>query len=96
MATINGTPDNDTLNGTLGADTINGLGGRDEPNGAEDDDVLNGGTGNDALKLDSAGTAGRAASPLLRATVTKAVVTQSDIIVTWHNDGGISLGRWRG
>ncbi|ANY85399.1 hypothetical protein BB934_45100 (plasmid) [Microvirga ossetica] len=59
MATLNGTPGNDTIPGTNSADTINGRGGRDLLNGLggddlidgdEGDDTLNGGIGHDTLR----------------------------------------------
>ncbi len=58
VATITGTPGNDTLNGTSGADvihagagndTVHGLGGNDTVCGGSGNDVLNGGDGNDRL-----------------------------------------------
>ena len=51
MATINGTPGNDTLSGTSGNDTINGFGGNDlflaRANGGSD--FIHGGTGTDSI-----------------------------------------------
>lgn len=49
MATINGTPGNDTLTGTQFADTLFGFAGNDLLLGEGGNDVLNGGTGNDTL-----------------------------------------------
>jgi len=49
MATITGTPGNDTLLGTAGNDTINGLAGNDSLDGGTGNDSLSGGDGNDTL-----------------------------------------------
>lgn len=49
MATITGTPGNDTRNGTAAADTILGLAGNDTLNGLGGNDLLRGGIGNDRL-----------------------------------------------
>ncbi|MDP4032689.1 MAG: Hint domain-containing protein [Pseudorhodobacter sp.] len=49
VATINGTPGDDTLTGTSGRDTINGLDGDDLLIGGAGDDRLYGGNGDDTL-----------------------------------------------
>ena len=49
MATINGSPGNDTLLGGFDHDTINGFGGNDTLSGDDGNDTLNGGAGNDKL-----------------------------------------------
>jgi Ca2+-binding RTX toxin-like protein len=49
MATINGTPGNDTLVGTADADTINGLAGNDELHGGGGNDILYGSEDDDQL-----------------------------------------------
>lgn len=49
MATIDGTPDDDTLVGTSGDDTINGFDGNDVLQGREGNDTLDGGAGSDYL-----------------------------------------------
>lgn len=49
MATINGTPNNDTLTGTQFADTIFGFAGNDLLRGLAGNDTLNGGLGSDTL-----------------------------------------------
>ena len=49
MATVNGTPGNDTLTGTASSDSIFGLAGNDTLLGLVGNDELFGGTGNDRL-----------------------------------------------
>lgn len=49
MATINGTPNNDTLTGTQFADRIFGFAGNDLLQGLGGNDTLNGGLGSDTL-----------------------------------------------
>jgi Ca2+-binding RTX toxin-like protein len=60
VATINGTPGNDTLSGTSGNDTINGLGGNDlflaRANGGSD--FIHGGTGTDSIEYKERATSG--------------------------------------
>jgi Ca2+-binding RTX toxin-like protein len=55
MATINGTPGNDSLTGTSGNDTLNGLAGNDTLVGSGGIDFYDGGSGRDTLDL-QAGT----------------------------------------
>lgn len=49
LATITGTPGNDTLRGTGGRDVIVGLGGDDKIDGGSDNDTICGGSGADTL-----------------------------------------------
>ncbi|QFT96113.1 Hemolysin, chromosomal [Roseovarius sp. THAF8] len=67
MATIPGTPGNDTLQGTNDPDTITGAGGNDRISGEGGSDCIDGGSGDDVLFGDAGeGTAlGSDASPLV-------------------------------
>ena len=49
MATLNGTPGNDTIVGTAADDVISGAGGNDSLQGGLGDDELYGGPGSDTL-----------------------------------------------
>jgi hypothetical protein len=49
LATLVGTPGNDSIYGTSGPDVIMGLGGNDEIWGQDGDDIICGGAGNDKL-----------------------------------------------
>jgi Ca2+-binding RTX toxin-like protein len=50
MATINGTPANDSLIGTSADDTINGFAGNDTIDGEGGNDLILGGAGNDSMR----------------------------------------------